>query len=427
MVAIFAVIVGLGQNQVGLGAEIIISVPAQPVNSIAPQNARVPFTKVTLTATNGDAKFDGFQVVRTGLGDESVFKGIVLLDENNLPVGNSESFEHLPLVNTRVNIGATVIITNNSSRTFTVAGDIVTNVANWVGQTMSLTIVRMTTDGGAAEITPITGASHVINSSLAIGSLAISKSSLVIDQNIELVVPNRILGGFRLDNGSIEHIVVRRSLFFAESDFGTTGFPLTNIRLYNSANVLVAGPVDAKIAGTFIGSWLIEFTDPFIVSKGGDDFIIKGNVGSPIQPEKTVKVTVLSEQWDSVGVTYGYTLVPPSANVVGQTMTVKGPGLRIRPDPAFQPQRVFGGRAGAVMGQFILDASQSSEDVRVPVLQLSLSVSNVYPLHLTNCRLFDGATAVTSSANLVIQVRLESSHLPLMAQVWWFRKAPPKH
>src|SRR3989344_5377948 len=71
------------------GPGITVMAAVQPANSLAPGGtSRVPFTTFTLTNNTGAAvTVTGITVQRAGLGNDAVFSGIVLVDEQGLQVG----------------------------------------------------------------------------------------------------------------------------------------------------------------------------------------------------------------------------------------------------------------------------------------------------------------------------------------------------
>ena len=73
----------------------MVSAGSQPANSLAPQGAsRVPFTNFTLSNTsNAAVTINGISVTRVGLASDSVFAGVVLLDQNGLQIGTPRTFD----------------------------------------------------------------------------------------------------------------------------------------------------------------------------------------------------------------------------------------------------------------------------------------------------------------------------------------------
>src|SRR3989344_1483486 len=70
------------------GSGLVVTAGTQPANTLAPASAaRVPFTKVTLTAGAGDVTVNSFTIQRTGLAQDENFGGVVLLDEMGTQMG----------------------------------------------------------------------------------------------------------------------------------------------------------------------------------------------------------------------------------------------------------------------------------------------------------------------------------------------------
>src|SRR6185369_14516698 len=64
------------------GGSLMVTAGTQPANSLAPHSAtRVPFTNVTLTAGSSDVTVSSITVQRSGLAQDAVFTGVVLLDQ----------------------------------------------------------------------------------------------------------------------------------------------------------------------------------------------------------------------------------------------------------------------------------------------------------------------------------------------------------
>src|SRR3990167_523459 len=76
------------------GTGLTVSDPGQPGVSLAPNSAaRLPFTKIRVTAGNdGDVTVNSITVERTGLAQDVVFSGVVLIDENGLQLGDAKTF-----------------------------------------------------------------------------------------------------------------------------------------------------------------------------------------------------------------------------------------------------------------------------------------------------------------------------------------------
>ncbi len=159
-----------------VGTGLTVSKPTQPENSLAPQGAaRVPFTKVTLTAgSDGAVTVNSLTVERVGLAQDSAFASIVLLDDQGLQVGLSKTFNS----NHRATVGEAVTIPAGQSRTFTVAGNMAASLANNAGEVPALSVVSVNTSAAVSGVLPIVGAAHTTNATISIGTVTAQRGPL---------------------------------------------------------------------------------------------------------------------------------------------------------------------------------------------------------------------------------------------------------
>ncbi|MCX6702078.1 MAG: peptidoglycan-binding domain-containing protein [Candidatus Zambryskibacteria bacterium] len=157
------------------GGNLVVTAGVQPVNSLAPQSAaRVPFTTLTLTAGSADVTVNSITVQRVGLGVDTVFSGVVLVDSNNLQIGTSKTFNS----NHQANVGEPFVIKAGTSKTVTVSGNMLTTALTaYAGQVIGLNVVAVNTSATVTGSLPISGAQQTINASLSIGSVSTSTSA----------------------------------------------------------------------------------------------------------------------------------------------------------------------------------------------------------------------------------------------------------
>jgi peptidoglycan hydrolase-like protein with peptidoglycan-binding domain len=114
------------------GAGVAVSAPAQPANGLAIVGnnaissvgaARVPFTKITITAGSADAVVNGITVERTGYAVNANFAGVVLLEEDGTQLDIAKT---LGSTNQAI-IGGTFTVKAGTSKTLTVAGNMATS------------------------------------------------------------------------------------------------------------------------------------------------------------------------------------------------------------------------------------------------------------------------------------------------------------
>ena len=157
------------------GGSVTVSAAAQPANSLAVAGAaRVPFTTFTLM-NNGStmATISGVTVQRTGLGIDSNFSGVVLLDSTGVQIGNSKTFNS----NHQAVIGDTFTLNPGQSMTYTVAGNMAAAATAQAGQIVALQVVAINSTATISGSFPIVGASNTINNTLTLGSISTSTSA----------------------------------------------------------------------------------------------------------------------------------------------------------------------------------------------------------------------------------------------------------
>src|SRR3990167_9993160 len=150
------------------GEGLTITAATQPAATLAVKSAaRLPFTKVTLTAGAQDVVITGITVERTGLANDAAFAGVVLLDETGTQLGIAKTFNS----DHKATVGDTVTIKAGASQTFTVGGNMASDQTSYAGQVAYLSVTGVTTSATVSGLLPISGAGHTINNSLTIGSV----------------------------------------------------------------------------------------------------------------------------------------------------------------------------------------------------------------------------------------------------------------
>lgn len=192
-----------------VGTGLGVSNTTQPLATLAPNSAsRVPFTKFVVTAGNdGDVVMNSVTVQRGGLGVNAVFAGLVLLDENGTQYGLSKTLNS----NNQARVGADVTIPRGTSKTFTIAGNMASDLTNYAGQVVSLSVVGINTSATVSGSLPISGAAHTINASLSIGTVTATRGSLDPNTNPtkEVGTTGYTFAAVKFTAGSAEDVVLK--------------------------------------------------------------------------------------------------------------------------------------------------------------------------------------------------------------------------
>ncbi len=348
------------------GPGITVMAGAQPANALAPQGAaRVPFTTITLKNNSGSvATVNGITVERTGLGVDSNFGGIVLIDAaNSVQLGTAKTLNS----NHQATIGDSFTINPGETKTLTVAGNIA-SASNVSGQIVSLQVVAVAATVPVAGSLPITGASHTINTTLSLGSVSTTSSSYDPGANT-----NKNLGdtavrfsGIRFTAGSAEDLKLfsirwRQVGTASAADISNimtyvngTAYPATidaTGRYYTTTfpggvTILKGNSVDVYVQGDLTGSNSASRTVAFDIDKVTDVYFVGQTYNYGVAPSGTY-----TPWYDA----YTVTINPGTVTLIGKATEVASqniaPGVANQPLGGFATN--FAGEAVAVSGMTV--------------------------------------------------------------------------
>ncbi|OGD67002.1 hypothetical protein A2442_02610 [Candidatus Campbellbacteria bacterium RIFOXYC2_FULL_35_25] len=252
------------------------------------------------------------------------------------------------------------------------------------------------------ELTPAYPAYDVTISAGTVNS--ISKSNDVAAQNIAILSPNQPLGGFEV-NIRGEAISVQQMVFNIQAT-GNEAENITNISLVDGNGSVVAGPVNGVSTSTNSPNGTVTFTDTVTLPVGKTVLSLRGQLGSAFVSNDTVAAsTTPSTQWTTVtGQTTGDTisLSSFSSAITANTMTVKAGALAMSVSSQPTARTVIAGSKGFEFARYVLDASQSGEDVRLISMKGLLALTTVTASNLSNCNLYDGTDPITDNTSVTL-------------------------
>ncbi len=291
------------------GGNLVVGASTQPANSLAPESAaRVPFTNFTLTNTsNAAVTVTGVTVQRTGLANDAVFSGLVLVDETGIQIGNSKTLNS----NHQAVVGDTFTINPGQTKTLTVAGNMASNLDAYSGQIVGISVVGINTSGTVSGSLPITGASQTINSTLAVGTLSASLGSADLNaaQTSQAIGVTGLTGAsVRVTAGSAEEVWVK-SVRWNQSGSAASSDIANVVTVVDGTSYPTTPSADGKYYTSIFPGNGIQ------IGKGlNKELIVKfDTVGGP---NRTVNFDIYKNtDINAVGATFGYGITTlPSAN-----------------------------------------------------------------------------------------------------------------
>lgn len=206
----------------GVGTGLTVSAGTQPAASLSVQNAiNVPYTRVRFTASaDGDVTVNSVTVERTGLMNDAALTGIILLDENGNRIGLSKTLNS----NHQAILTDSFVVKAGQTRELTLAGDMNSSLSSYAGQVGFLTLVAVHTSATVNGSLPISGVGQVVNASLTVGSITLTRGANDpgASNSKEVGTTGYIFTAIKATAGSAEDMIWR-SIRFNQSGSAGTG------------------------------------------------------------------------------------------------------------------------------------------------------------------------------------------------------------
>lgn len=384
-----------GDTTVPGGSGVAVSGGVQPSNSLAPQgSARVPFTTFTVTASaDGPVTINGVVVERIGLGQDSAFAGIVLLDSNGTQIGIAKTLNS----NHQATVGDSVTVPAGQSRTFTIAGNMAASLANNAGEVIALSVVGLNTSATVSGSLPITGASHTMNATLSIGSITAARG--VDDPNVtaqkEVGTTDFIFSSIKLTAGSAEKVRLN-SIRWNQSGSAAAG-DLENVTVYVDG---VAYTPTLSADGKY---YTVVFGNGISIAKGlSKEISIRGDIVSG--SGRTIAFDIYKMTDINVtGETYGYGITPTAGTGfvatspvfdAGGVVTVSNGSISVAKATDVPAQNIAVNVANQTLGGFEVEVR--GEEISVASMVFTVATTSTGPGYLTNVTLVDANGAVVA-------------------------------
>ena len=297
-------------------------------------------------------------------------------------------------------------ITKGNNKTFEIRGDIVNGSGRTIyfnfdkktdvkvkGKTYGFYITPSYTTGTTVSTSSPywdngTSGDYAITS-VSTGTLTVSKA-VVTATNASKGTNQQELGAFYFQAQG-EPVIVTQVIMDLVTSTSPVSGEITNVTLYDENGVVIAGPQD-KTDGAVD---YVTLTDTFTVPVGTHKYVVKGDLDSTFVANSTVQIQFSTPATDITAkgeVTNNTVTAAPTSNITGDTVSVKVGDLNISSSSSPAAQTVAAGTSGYIFANFVLDASQSGEDVKISQLKLkhTTSAANIHSF-ITGLTLYDSA------------------------------------
>ncbi|OGE76518.1 MAG: hypothetical protein A3C85_03785 [Candidatus Doudnabacteria bacterium RIFCSPHIGHO2_02_FULL_48_21] len=282
--------------------------------------ARVPFTKVQLTASGGDVIIDTWQVKRAGVSQDSSFVDVDIIDlSTNSTInesGKTFNSDHI------ANFTEDMTIPSGTTKYVMLAGNIAASPG--AGETPVLQLSAVTVKGGSVVGSfPISGNAMTINTSITIGTATVQRGAYTnaSSTTIEVGKTAYTFFSFQVQAGSTEDVEFSQIKVYQSGSASLTT-DMANIKLLKDGTVLSS-------SGTVSGNY-ISFSFPVQVIPKGQTFQFQVQADVVSGSARTIKLGI----WRSTdilvkGTTYGANITPTYSG------TGSGSGTNVLQDNQF--------------------------------------------------------------------------------------------
>lgn len=213
------------------------------------------------------------------------------------------------------------------------------------------------------------------NQTINAGSLTISKSATSAATGNIAIADNQTLGTWDFltlgEEVRISALSVDLSGSITEAD------DISNARIYDASNNIVAGPVDASADGAVALNRELDFTQTFIAPVGTAKYTLKVRIDSTAADGETLGSTITAAgDVTAKGVRTNTTISPTISGAAFNTMTVNTAALVSTTQTQPAARSIVPGMQNLILGTASLDASTSGEDMLVTATQWSINITD---------------------------------------------------
>lgn len=299
-----------------------------PASGVAIKNAaRVPFTKVMLTATGGDVVIDSWTVARVGVGQDSDFSSVDVIDLSNgaaiNETGKSFNSDH------QASFSEDMTIKSGETKYVMLAGNMASSLG--AGNLPALALQAITLKGGTVSGSfPITGNAMQVNNSITIGSATVQRGAYTnATSTVEVGKKDYTFFSFQVQAGSTEDITFNNVKVY-QAGSASLSSDLSNIKLYRDGTFLASGTVSNNYVS-------FQVPNETILKGQTAQYVVKADVVSGSQRTVILSIYRTTDLY-VVGKTYNAGITPTMSGtgssagspvLADNTFTIGAGSLRI--------------------------------------------------------------------------------------------------
>lgn len=217
-----------------------------PASGIAIKSAaRVPFTKIMLTATGGDVTVDSWVVKRAGVASDSSFASVDIINlSTNAAIndaGKTFSTDHT------ANFTEDLLVKNGETKYVMLAGNMAASPGSGEQPILALQSMTLKSGGTLGGSFPISGNPMTINTSITIGTATVQRGAYTNATSTSIEVGKKAYTflSFQVQAGSAEDVKFSQVKVYQQGS-ASLASDLANIKLYHDGTFLADGTVSGN-------------------------------------------------------------------------------------------------------------------------------------------------------------------------------------
>jgi hypothetical protein len=266
-------------------------------------------------------------------------------------------------------VGESMMLQPGQSMTFTIAGNMASDLTNYAGQVAALQVTGIQTTSTVSGSLPISGANQTINNSLAVGTATMERSSFDPNAGLTKNIGDTAVkfSGIRLTAGAAEDVRLfsirwRLNGSASASDISNV---MTVVEGTSYPTVLSA---DGRYYTTTIAGGVL-------MTKGNSlDVYVQGDVTGSNSNSRIIELDIdRASDIYVVGQTYGYGITPTASYNGSTPSTASAHGSGFYGSGSTNAQPFFQGSTVLVQGSSVTTVARATE---VPSQNIAINVSN---------------------------------------------------
>lgn len=333
-------------------------------SGIGVERAFAPVMLIHLYAGTSAVNVHTISVSKHLLTGNSAIQGAIVTHMSGKRVSQVQGFDSSGVANIPVSIS----VPAGGSAVYMISAYMNSNLDAYNGKQFSLVLKGMSGNGIIVGSFPATGYIHTIDSSVVVGTLAMSGGG----SGSAPAGVKEIIGKFAFQTSSEPVVLIDQTYLVSFTGAGCTQNCISDITMSDDTGSFVAGPVDLQYLD---GAAYFTFDDSVDAGwmSSSTTYTIRANLTRLAEGQAVTISTYPNLFLNPFGRKERYHFIASPSNAISQTTTIPSGVVYFGP-AQYSAKNATAGTNSVEMGKYILDASERASGVRALSVPLDLYV-----------------------------------------------------